>query len=269
MRIREIRAGARRLRYVDSTPAGPARGTLLLIHAFPLNARMWEPQLALSARGWRVVAPQLRGFDGGDDPPASSMDDYAADAVQLLDALGIERAVIGGVSMGGYATFAVLRRAAARAQAIVLADTRPQADTPEAKEGRQRMLQLLDDAGPPAVAEQMIPRLLGETTRSTRPEIVERTRALALASSKEAIAGAIRALMSRPDSTVLLGSIACPALIVAGEEDAITPPDVHREMHRALRRSELVIVPAAGHLASLEQPDVFNDALARFLEHQV
>ena len=261
-----------RLRYLDELPSGTGRpkGTLILIHAFPLNARMWEPQLALAANGWRVVAPQLRGMDGGtNDPPATSMDDHAADVIDLLDALHIEDAVIGGLSMGGYVTFALFRLAERYVRAMVLADTRPQADTPEAVEGRKRLLGIVKEKGAAAVADEMIPKLLGEDTRRDRPETADRVRALILASSPEGITSAITALMTRPDSTPVLSSIHCPTLIIVGNQDTLTPPALSEEMYRAVGGSELVIVPGAGHLSSLEQPAAFNRALAHFLEHRV
>jgi 3-oxoadipate enol-lactonase len=259
------------VRYLEAPPQGNRpRGTLVLLHAFPLNARMWEPQLALAAQGWRVIAPHLRGFDGGTtDPPASTVDDYAGDVIDLLDGLHVEDAVIGGLSMGGYAAFAILRHAPRYVRALILADTRSQADTPEGKAARTRMLQLLAEKGPPAVVEEMIPKLLGASTQASRPEQAERVRALALSNPAEAIAGAIRALMTRPDSTPLLSTIHCPTLIVVGAEDTLTPPALSEEMHRAIAGSQLVVVPGAGHLSSLEQPDAFNSALAAFLTHRV
>lgn len=250
----------------DVDPAG----TLVLIHAFPLNARMWEPQLVLAGRGWRVIAPQLRGFGGGaGDPPASSVDDYAGDIVDLLDALHVEEAVIGGLSMGGYVAFALFRLAPRYVRGMVLADTRPQADSPEAIEGRRQMQQLVADKGTPAVADAMLPRLLGATIGSHRPEIERRVRSLIEASPPGAIAGAIAAMMSRPDSTPLLGAIRCPTLVLAGEEDVITPPAVAEATARAIAGAELAIVPGAGHLSNLEQPEAFTAALARFLAHRV
>jgi len=231
---------------------------------------MWERQLSLAEAGWRVIVPQLRGFDGGGaEPPVSSMDDYAGDVIDLLDSLHIDDAVIGGLSMGGYLAFAVLRHAARYVHALVLVDTKSQADSPEAIEGRKRLLKLVSDKGPPAVADDLIPKLLGETTRRDRPEVVERARQLMLSNSTEAISGAIRALMSRPDSTPLLPTIHVPTLIVVGAEDTVTPPANAEEMHRAIAGSELVQIPAAGHLSNLEQPELFDASLARFLSHRV
>ena len=261
-----------RLRYLEATPPSTvrARGVVVLLHAFPLNARMWDGQLALAEGGWRVIVPQLRGFDGAaDDPPAASMDDYAGDVIDLLDGLHIHTAVIGGLSLGGYVAFAILRLAGRYVQGLILADTRPQADTPEGVEGRKRLLQLVQEKGPSAVADEMLPKLLGETTRRTRPDVVAQMRSLVLASSADAIAGAIRALMTRPDSTPLLSSIHVPTLIVVGEEDAVTPPAVAEEMHRSIHGSELTVIAGAGHLSNLEQPAGFNAALARFLGHRV
>jgi 3-oxoadipate enol-lactonase len=231
---------------------------------------MWDAQLAVADSGWRVIAPQLRGFDGGaGDPPAVSVDDYAGDIIDLLDALHLKQVVIGGLSMGGYVAFALLRLAARYVQGLVLADTRSQADTPEGVAGRVRLLQLVQEKGSSVVADEMIPKLLGETTRSTRPAVVEQVRSLALASSADAIAGAIRALMTRPDSTPLLASIHVPTLIVVGDEDTLTPPAASEEMHRAVGGSELVRIPHAGHLSNLERPEMFNAALTAFLSHRV
>jgi 3-oxoadipate enol-lactonase len=261
-----------RFRYLEALPPADVRGrgTLVLLHAFPLNAHMWEEQLEHANRGWRVIAPHLRGFDGATtDPPASSVDDYAADVIDLLDGLHVHEAVVGGLSMGGYLAFAIFRHAPRYVHALILADTRSQADTPEAVQGRERMLQLVDDKGPAAIADEMIPKLLGETTRRLQGDIVARVRALVLTNSTAAIAGALRALMTRPDSTPLLSTIRCPTLILVGSEDALTPPALAEELHQGIAGSERVVVPAAGHLSNLEQPAAFNAALARFLDHRV
>jgi pimeloyl-ACP methyl ester carboxylesterase len=231
---------------------------------------MWQGQLALSDRGWRVIAPQFRGFDGGEhDPGAQSVDDYAGDVVDLLDALHVHEAIVGGLSMGGYVAFALLRLAARYIQGLILADTKAQADTPEGVEGRKRTIELVSSKGAAGVADEMIPKLLGETTRRTRPEVVDRVHALAMSSSGEAIAGALRALMTRPDSTPQLSGIHVPTLIIVGEEDTVTPLAAAEEMHRGIGGSELVTIPEAGHLTNLEQPAAFDAAIGRFLDHRV
>ena len=231
---------------------------------------MWDGQLALANGGWRVIAPHFRGVDGGtSDPPVTSLEDYAGDVIDLLDALHIKQAVIAGLSLGGYAAFAMLRHAASYFQGLILADTRPEADTPEGVEGRRKMLELVQAKGPAAVAQEMIPKLLGETTRQTRPEVVDRVRSLVLSNSADAIAGAVRALMTRPDSTHLLSTIHFPTLILVGDEDTVTPPSVAGKMQASISGSELTVITGAGHLSNLEQPEAFNGALARFLAHRL
>jgi len=231
---------------------------------------MWQGQLALTARGWRVIAPHFRGFDGGEsDPPAQSIDDYAGDVIDLLDALHIDDAIVGGLSMGGYVAFALLRHAARYVQGLILADTKAEADTAEGVEGRKRMIQLVRDKGSVAVADEMIPKLLGETTRRTQSDVVDRVRALATSSSAAAIASALHALMTRPDSRPQLSSIHVPTLILVGDEDTVTPRAAAEEMHRGIPGSKLAIIPNAGHLTNLEQPDAFDAAVAGFLDTRV
>jgi len=249
---------------------GGLLGTLVLIHGFPLSARMWEGQLGLAAQGWRVIAPQLRGFDHTPSPSvASSMDDYAGDLVDLLDGLHIDQAVIGGLSMGGYVTFALFRHAARYFRGMVLADTRAQADAPPAVEARQRMLQAVNEHGSAAAADEMLPKLVCDATRARRPEVTDALRAMIVGNTRETVAGAIVALMTRPDSTPLLPTIHCPTLILVGDQDAITPPALSEEMQRGIPGAELVVIPEAGHMSNIEQPVAFNAALARFLERRV
>jgi pimeloyl-ACP methyl ester carboxylesterase len=260
------------VRYLEQLPpAGVrSRGVLVLLHAFPLNARMWEPQLALAAGGWRVLAPHVRGVDRGEtDPGPVSMDDYAGEVVDLLDSLHVPEAVLCGLSMGGYAALAVVRLAPRYVQGLVLADTRAEPDTTDAIAGRRRMQALAREKGPSAVADEMLPKLLGETTRAGRPEIAARARSLVLANSGEAIASMLEALMSRADSTPTLATIRCPTLVLVGEEDTVTPRPLSESLRRQIAGAELVVVPGAGHLSSLEQPDAFNDAVAAFLAHRV
>ena len=282
---------AGRVQYLEERPRSDVRGrgALLFLHAFPLNARMWEPQLAaFAARGWHAIAPQFRGFgDGspaskGSDPKgttggalgsdpiaASAIDDYAGDVIDLLDALHMPDAVVVGLSMGGYVALAMMRLAPRYLHGVVLADTRADADTPEGAANRDRMTQLARERGVAAVVDELIPKLLGPATRRDNPAVEANVRSLAAQNSVSGVVGALHALKTRPDSTPVLASIHVPALIVAGEEDAITPPAVAEELQKGIAGSTLSIVPRAGHLSSLENTDAFNAALAQFLEHRV
>jgi 3-oxoadipate enol-lactonase len=240
---------------------------LLLLHAFPLSADMWRPQLGAIPDGWRFIAPDLRGF--GRCPPSSgeriTMDDYAADVLCLMDGLELDGAAIGGLSMGGYVTFAMFRQAPSRFTGMILADTRSQADTPQAREGRVRLRDVLAKDGPRGVADQMLPALLGDAARRGETDAFLDTRAMIESAVPEAIDAAIGALMDRPDSTPGLSSISCATLVLVGDRDEITPPAEAEAMQRALPRSTLCVIPGAGHLSSVEQPALFSRAVADFL----
>ena len=255
----------RKRRYLASGAGWP----VVLLHAFPLSAEMWRPQLEAVPDGFRMIAPDLRGFgeDPGIDAHAGSqtMDDLASDVDALLTELQIERAVIGGLSMGGYVTLALFRRVPERFHGMVLADTRSQADAPEGLQARRAMSELVRDQGPAAVADQMIPKLLGKTTREERPAVEREVRRLIVANQAAGIDGGIHAMMSRPDSTPDLARISAPTLVIVGEEDQLTPVSESELLQRSISRSRLVVLPGAGHLSSLEVPDEFSRALADFL----
>jgi pimeloyl-ACP methyl ester carboxylesterase len=260
--------GPRTIAYLDSAPRDHARRAIVLLHAFPLGAGMWERQIGAIPQAWRLITPDLRGFGGSNDPETSgapSMDDYATDVVDLLHDLGISRAVVGGVSMGGYATFSVLRRAPQLVEAVVLADTRVGADTPQGRANRRNMLALLEREGPTGVARDMMPKLLGKTTRETNPEMESTVRRLIKQHSSAAIRGAIFRMMDRQDAAAVLASLRVPALVVVGEEDELTPVEESRRIAEAIPGSTMVVIPAAGHLSNMEQPEAFNAALVSFL----
>jgi 3-oxoadipate enol-lactonase len=253
----------RTVRHLDAGAGKP----LIFLHPFPFSADAWRPQLERVPAGWRYLAPDLRGFGqtAAPDAPALAMDDHARDVLALMDGWGIERATIAGLSMGGYIAFALFRLAPERIEALVLADTRPQPDSPEGRKGRQALLEKLHANGVRAVADEMLPKLLGETTRRERPEVVTEVRAMIEASAPEAIDAAIHALMARPDSTPDLARIGCPTLVIVGEEDGITPPADAKAMHEAISASRLALVARAGHLSNLEAPDEFTNVLSAFL----
>ena len=268
MQRQYIHVHARTISYFDSAPGDRAARVLVLAHGFPLGAAMWEGQGKGLPAGWRLIAPDMRGFGGStlpDPDETPSIDDYADDVIDLLRELEIAAPVVGGLSMGGYVTFAVLRRMPALARAVILADTRASADTPEGRANRRSMLAVVDREGPSGVARDMMPKLLGQTSRQSRQDVEPLVRRLIKQQSPQAIRGAIVRMMDRPDAFATLQSVTVPTLIVTGEEDALTPVDDARKMHAAQPKAELVIIPGAGHLANLETPDAFNAVLAGFL----
>lgn len=264
-----------RLRYLEAHPNSsgawpadqPPAGTLVLLHAFPIGARMWEAQHALATSGWRIVMPQFRGFDctTPDGADTKNLDDYAGDVADLLDTLGLRRAVIGGLSMGGYVALALYRRHPELFQGLILADTRAEADGAEARANRQRLIALAASGGVAAVADDMVPKLLGATTRHSRPAIEARLRALIGANQVPAVQSALHAMMTRDDSTNLLPSIQVPTLVLVGDEDTLTPPALSRSMAEAIPAATLVVISESGHLPNMEQPEAFNAEVLGFL----
>ena len=241
------------------------QGHVVLIHAFPLNAELWDGQRSALPDGWRLFTPDLPGFGGSAGPPAMSVEAMAASVLAGMDGRGIRRAVIGGMSMGGYVTFALMRMAPERFSGLVLVDTRSTADSDPQKEGRRKMMATARERGAAAIADEMLPKLLGETTKRERPDVAASVRRMIEGTRADTIAGAVEAMMTRPDSTPLLAGIRVPTLIVCGEEDILTPPSDSEAMHRAITGSRLTLVPRAGHLSSLEAPEPFNQALAAYL----
>jgi 3-oxoadipate enol-lactonase len=241
---------------------------LLLLHGFPFSHRMWEPQLASLSRSSRCLAPDFAGFGASELPKegALRMEDIATDAVALLDHLGISRAVVCGLSMGGYAALALWERHPERVRGLVLADTRSGADAPEGREQRLALAEKVLVEGPGFLAKEMPAKLLGAGTLEKRPEL---RRAVAdwIAGARPAgVAAASRGMAERPDRTGLLAGVSVPALVVVGEEDTLTPPDESRSMAERIPGAELVVIPGAGHLSSLERPEAFDQALGRFLK---
>jgi len=253
----------RSVRYFEAGAGQP----VVWLHAFPLSAEQWLPQFAKVPPGWRFIAPDLRGFRGARAAfeeialDGITMDDYAADVLALMSHLEIDRAVVAGSSMGGYVAFAMLRRAAARVRGLILVGTRAGADTDEARAGRDRMLDLVGREGVGAIAREMVPKLLGATTRREQPDLADALARLIETNSAGAVAAAIRALKARPDSRPLLPAIQCPTVIVAGDEDAIIPRAEAEAMHAAIPGATLQILPKIGHLPNVEGTGLFSTVL--------
>jgi pimeloyl-ACP methyl ester carboxylesterase len=238
---------------------------VVFLHAFPLNRTMWEPQVGALVAESRCITKDVRGFGDSPHAPPYSMDRYADDVAGVLDALQIEQAVVVGLSMGGYAAFALWRRHRHRIRGLVLADTRSGADTPEGVARRRQMIEIVRTQGSTAIANLQIAGLMGATTREKRPDIYDAVHRMIAQAPVEGIAGALEAMLSRPDSTASLGSINVPTLIVVGEEDTLTPVSESRALNDAIAGSRLEILTQAGHLSSLERPAAFNTVVTEFL----
>jgi len=242
---------------------GPA---LLLIHGFPLDHSLWAHQIA-TLKGWRRIAPDLRGCGLSDAPgDGYSMATYADDLVRLLDQMQVKKAVVAGLSMGGYIAFELLRRYRDRIVGLILLDTRAEADTAEGRASRETLIEVAHNAGPGAVGERMLPRLLGGTTQRTQPHLVPQVKKMAERWSVPGIVGALGAMRDRPDSTALLQTIDVPTLVVVGEEDELTPPALARAMTSAIASAAMTTIAAAGHLSPLEAPSAVSRVMAEFLE---
>lgn len=253
-----------RIHYLDAGAGEPA---LVLLHAFPLHAGMWEPQVRELSAGRRVIAPDLLGFGGSDAPESMyrhTMLGYADLVAGLLDHLGLDRVVLGGLSMGGYVAFAFLRQFPERLSALILADTRAAADTTLVFEKRTDQQDQVARIGTTALIETLLAGLLSDHTKSTRLDLIEKVRRL-MANPPAGFIGALEAMKHRPDATEELGLISVPALVIVGEDDALSPPDVAREMQARIKGAELAVLPRAGHLSNLEAAEEFNAAVDGFL----
>jgi pimeloyl-ACP methyl ester carboxylesterase len=247
----------------DVRGEGPA---VLLLHAFPLGLFMWDAQVEALAATHRVVRFDARGFGGsGASEGPLTMERIADDGEVLLDHLGIEAAVVGGCSMGGYAAFAFVRRHPRRLAGLVLQDTRAGADSEEARANRAALAARVLSEGASAAVEAFLPKLLGETSHRGRPELVAALRDRILATPPSAIANALHGLAARADSRSTLSAISLPTLVLVGAEDVLTPPAEAEALVSAIAGARLEVVPRAGHLANLENPAAVNAALTRFL----
>lgn len=240
---------------------------LLLVHGFPLSHRMWQAQIDHFQQSNTVIAPDLRGFGGSDVTAGTvSMEQHALDLDELLNQLGINEPVMfGGLSMGGYIAWEFWKRFPEKLKALILCDTRADADSAEGVNNRLKMVDLVLRHGPQAVASAMIPNLLSEASREQSPEIARNLIAEIESTDSEGIAASQRGMAERNDFTGQLGQIQVPALMIVGSEDLLTPPEVMRAMSSQIPHACCCEVPQVGHMAPLEAPGVVNQAIEKFL----
>jgi len=239
---------------------------IVLLHGFPLNLKMWDPQVKELSPYFRVIALDLRGHGGSDAPMWHyTMEIFCEDIIGLLDFLRIEQAIMVGLSMGGYILFNLYRKYPERVKGLLFADTRASADTPEVRAGRFHLAQTAYQKGIQSVADAMIPKLLGASTMKNRAHVVEEVRKIITANSVAGIIGDLMAMSERFDATPLLPKIKCPTLVVVGDEDMATSPEEVKRWSSCIPGARFETIPKAGHLSNFENPDAFNRICLRFL----
>ncbi len=247
---------------------------VIFLHAFPLNRQMWEGEIQalLEDQRYRLVALDWRGFGESEisssaiKPVISTMEMFADDVAGLMDTLGIQQAVLCGLSMGGYAAFAFAHKYPQRLLGLILADTRPGSDTQEAVTNRENVAQLAETQGSGAIADLQLPRLISDYTRQHHPEVEARVRQFIDRATPQGIAAASRGMARRADASDRLAEITCPTLVIVGEEDVLTPPTIAQTYADQIPGARSVVIPHAGHLSNLEQPQTFIQTIRQFLQ---
>lgn len=246
--------------------AGSGR-PLLLIHGFPFNHEMWRPQIETLSRNSKVIAPDLRGH--GHSPPTPgpySMDLLADDCATVLEKLGVQQPVaVCGLSMGGYVSFAFIRRHPQMVAGLILVATRAGADAEDAKMNRDNAAEKVRTEGTQPVIEGMLPIAMSPKTYQEQTDLVREVEVIMENTSPEGMISALMGMKSRPDSTPTLQKINVPTLILHGADDQIIPTSEAEAMHSVIRGSQFKVIPDAGHLPNLEHPQIFNQAVADFI----
>ncbi|PWT82405.1 MAG: alpha/beta hydrolase [Acidobacteria bacterium] len=256
----KLRLGGIQIGY-DDQGNGPA---LVLLHGYPFNRSQWRDQLTTFNQSYRVISPDLRGH-GETDVTATTIQGMAQDVAELMTALDVPTAIIGGLSMGGYVALSFYRQFPDRVKALVLADTRASADTETARQNRAIQAERALREGMPGIADEMVPKLLGPETLANNPELVQRLRQMMVNTNPKGANGALKAMSTREDQTSFLSQITTPTLIVVGREDAITPVADSELMNREIKGSRLEVIEDSGHVSNLEQPEEFDMRLREFL----
>ncbi|MFG2397342.1 alpha/beta fold hydrolase [Streptomyces lydicus] len=247
------------------------RGTgeaLVLVHGHPFNRSMWRPQIEHFARaGWRVIAPDLRGYGESSVVPGTTpLETFVRDTVALLDRLGIERFVLGGLSMGGQIVMEFHRLFPDRIRAVVLADTFAAAETAEGRAARHAMADRLVREGMDGYAHEVLTKMITPHTAARRPEVARHVLGMMTSTPPEGAAAALRGRAERPDYTDLLADIAVPVLVVVGADDEYTPVSDARVLHEGVPAGTLAVIEGAAHMPNLEREQEFNAVLAEFLD---
>jgi 3-oxoadipate enol-lactonase len=239
----------------------------VLLHPFPANHELWKPAAQALVSHYRIILPDLRGHgDSGVGEGSATMDKHAADIARVLDNEQIGRAPFVGVSIGGYVLFEFWRRYRARVDALVLCNTKAQADTPEARSGRLQAAADVIERGTEPFFENMLPKLIGKTTYRTRPDLVEGALRMMRKMSPQDVAMVLQGMAERPDSVETLKTINVPTLVVTGDEDLFTGVDEAELMRRNIQGNEMTVIAKAGHYSPWEQPEEVGKLVRQFLD---
>ena len=239
---------------------------VVLIHGFPLSHEMWSPQIEFLEQSSRVVAYDIRGLGESDVGDGQyTMELFVDDLLGLLDSLKIEKAVLCGLSMGGYIALRAVEKSEGRVEGLILCDTKAEADSNEAKLKRAATIRSVKDQGVEAFGESQIHALLVPQTLTKNPAVVETVRRMIQRNSPLGICGALLAMAGRTDTSTVLPNLKIPTLILVGENDTLTPPEVSKSMHGKISHSTMHIIQRAGHLSNLENTEDFNRHLSNFL----
>jgi pimeloyl-ACP methyl ester carboxylesterase len=240
---------------------------VLLLHPFPTAHEFWLPAAQALISRYRVILPDLRGHgESGVGEGPATMDKHAADIARVLDDAGVGRAAMVGVSIGGYALFEFWRRYRGRVAALVLANTKAQADTPEARTARLQTAAEVLERGTEPFIEGMIPKAFGRTTLAARPDLVDGARRMMLKMSPDDVSLVQKGMAERPDSTPTLKTINLPTLVMVGDEDVLSPPADAETMRQNIAGSQLKVIPRCGHFAVWEQHEEAGKIVRRFLD---
>jgi pimeloyl-ACP methyl ester carboxylesterase len=241
---------------------------ILFLHAFPLNRNMWTELTGalLNEQQFRLITLDWRGFgESSIKALTSPMSLFADDVAALMDHLGIQKAILCGLSMGGYVSFAFMHSHPERVYALILADTRPGADNEEGKQNREKLALMAESQGVDVVADTQVPRLLSQNTFQHHPEVEARVRQMISMATPAGVAAASRGMAQRADSSELLAKITCPTLVIVGEQDALIPPELAQGFAQQIPGAQFAVISQAGHLSVLEQPDAFLQTVRNFL----
>ena len=246
---------------------GEGNVPVIFVHGFPFDKSMWQGQLDFLQSAYRVIAFDIRGFGKSTDEDSSlSIDLFADDLIAFMDQLNIEKAVICGLSMGGYITLNAYQRFTDRFEALILADTQCIADTAEAKEKRYKTISKIEANGVTDFNENFIKSVFHEDSFTNKKEVVEELRNLVYANSKNSIQEGLKALAERSETCSTLDKITIPTLIICGKEDSVTSLAQSAAMKESISGATLEVIENAGHVSNLEQPDEFNKHLLDFLK---